>query len=207
LPGRREPPGVVALQEAANLRRLFQFVRHTALQAIERRDFTLDAALINELNRLTLEGLSAEAGKLRNGRVFIVHSEHEPPLADAVPGLLEEMCGYVNRNLNVDSAIHAAAYVMWRLAWIHPYADGNGRTSRAAGYLVLCVALDYLLPGTETILESMARNKRRYFEVLEDSDIAWRGGRLDVSSLERLIARYLQRQLASALGSDGEKQA
>ncbi|HET9282483.1 MAG TPA: Fic family protein [Candidatus Angelobacter sp.] len=49
------------------------------------------------------------------------------------------------------SAIHLAAYVIWRLNWIHPFADGNGRTSRALSYLVLCTRLGERLPGTVTI--------------------------------------------------------
>jgi hypothetical protein len=33
------------------------------------------------------------------------------------------------------TAIHLAAYLMWRLNWIHPFADGNGRTARMTSYV------------------------------------------------------------------------
>ena len=47
-----------------------------------------------------------------------------------VAELVEDMCDYVNENWEAKSAIHLAAYIMWRLNWIHPFADGNGRLSR-----------------------------------------------------------------------------
>lgn len=41
--------------------------------------------------------------------------------------------------------------------------------------------------------------KRPYYEALEACDVAWRGGRLDISPMERLLARYLERQLRQGL--------
>jgi Fic family protein len=46
--------------------------------------------------------------------------------------------------------IHLAAYLMWRLNWIHPFADGNGRTSRIISYVVLSIRAGAILPGTPT---------------------------------------------------------
>ena len=63
-----------------------------------------------------------------------------------MPDLVAEMCGYVNENWHM-SAIHLAAYLLWRMNWIHPFADGNGRTARVVSYVVLSVKLDSLLPG------------------------------------------------------------
>lgn len=64
-------------------------------------------------------------------------SQHVPPDAWQVPQLVEELCDYVNDNWDAATALHLAAYVMWRLNWVHPLADGNGRTARAISYLVL----------------------------------------------------------------------
>jgi Fic/DOC family len=61
------------------------------------------------------------------------------------------MCDYVNENWEGSSPVHLSAYVLWKLNWIHPFTDGNGRTARAISYLLLCLRLGYRLPGTNTI--------------------------------------------------------
>ena len=32
-----------------------------------------------------------------------------------------------------------AAFTLWRMCWIHPFIEGNGRIVRAACYYVMCV--------------------------------------------------------------------
>jgi Fic family protein len=82
--------------------------------------------------------------------------------------------------------------------WIHPFADGNGRTARAISYVVLSVKLDSLLPGTPTIPDQIASDKRPYYEALEMADAAWVGDRIDVSALETLLSGMLAKQLLNA---------
>ena len=71
---------------------------------------------------------------------------------------VETLCNYVNDHWDKD-AVHLAAYVLWRLKWIHPFADGNGRTARAVSYVVLCLKMDSILPGASTIPEQIAGDK------------------------------------------------
>jgi Fic family protein len=82
-----------------------------------------------------------------------------------------------------------------RLNWIHPFRDGNGRTSRAVSYLVLCARLGMRLPGTKTIPERIAGNKQPYYDALDSADAAWKAGRLDVSAMELLLSDNLAAQL------------
>lgn len=91
--------------------------------------------------------------------------------------------------------MHLCAYVMWRLNWIHPFDDGNGRTSRSASYLVLCAKLGYLLPGRKTVPELIAADKTPYYSSLDDADAAWKTGVVDVGSMERLLGQLLAEQL------------
>jgi Fic family protein len=89
---------------------------------------------------------------------------------------------------------------VWRLNWIHPFTDGNGRTSRAVSYLVLCVRLGYPLPGTNTIPEQIAADKRAYYDALEAADeVLKRDGRVDVTKLEKLLEAYLSAQLIGVI--------
>jgi Fic family protein len=74
--------------------------------------------------------------------------------------------------------------------------DGNGRTSRVVSYLVLCAKLGYRLPGTKTIPERIAENKKPYYAALEQADRAWKDGRVDLSEMENLLQEHLEEQLA-----------
>lgn len=106
------------------------------------------------------------------------------------------MCDYVNQNLQ-KSATHLAAYILWRLNWIHPFTDGNGRTAQAISYLVLCVRLGYRLPGTNTIPAQIASDKTPYYKALEAADNTYCNGSVNVSELEELLSGLLATQLVS----------
>ena len=165
--------------------------------------FKLRPSLILQLNRIALEGISAYAGNYRPSEIRIEGSRHQPIGAHLVPEKVEELCDYVNDHWDL-SAIHLAAYVMWRLNWIHPFADGNGRTSRALSYLILCIRLGEKLPGTLTIPDQISRNKTPYYGALESADDAYRSGTIGVSEIEKLLKNLLAAQLLSVVNAAGE---
>jgi Fic family protein len=116
-----------------------------------------------------------------------------------VPEEVSHLCDYVNENWGAKGAVHLGAYVLWRLNWIHPFADGNGRTARAISYVVLSVKLDSILPGTPTIPDQIAEDKRPYYQALEAADIIWKEkGIVDVGELEKLLNGMLAKQLLNA---------
>lgn len=192
-----------AVAEARNGLRQYDYAVKVIHEAIERGVFKLRPSLILALQREALAGISAYAGNYRPASVEIVGSKHEPVEAHRVPELVEELCDYVNDNWDEKSAIHLSAYVMWRLNWIHPFADGNGRTSRILSYVVLCVKTGSLLPGTPTIPEQIVENRDPYFDALDKADESWRNEKLDVSSMEDLLSGMLAKQLTSAYENAG----
>ena len=123
-------------------------------------------------------------GMWRDVSIEITAASHAPPHHLEVRREIDEMCEYVQSYWGDRTPIHLASYAMWRLNWIHPFVDGNGRTSRIISYLVLCAKLGYRLPGTKTIPERIAENKRPYYMALEAADRAWKEGRVDVSEME-----------------------
>jgi Fic family protein len=194
-------PLEVAKREAENgLRQASAVLDMVEHYRESQRPFRLRPSMVLHLHRIALDGISIFAGNFRPAGVVIQGSEHLPASAHLVPELVEELCDYVNDNWEGRAAIHLSAYVMWRLNWIHPFDDGNGRTSRALSYLVLCTKLGYRLPGTSTIPDQIAANKAPYYAALEAADRAWReSGVVDVSDLEGLLEGYLAVQLVGVV--------
>jgi Fic family protein len=159
------------------------------------RPFKLRPSHILTLHRVALENISALAGVWRPSSVEIGNSLHKPPQAFEVPERIEELCDYVNEKWNDKKPLHLAAYVMWRLNWIHPFTDGNGRTSRAVSYMVLCIRLKALLPGKLTIPQQIEQEKTPYYKALEAADSAWVENRIDLTAMKQLLGAMLAKQL------------
>lgn len=190
-------PKAKAELEARNALRQFDLGLEIIQSTINTdRPFKLRPSILLSLHRVALEGLSAYAGNFRPAGIGIKGSQHEPVGAHLVPEEIEFLCDYVNENWNESSAIHLAAYVMWRLNWIHPFDDGNGRTSRITSYVVLCVRLGYVLPGTNTIPDQITDNRNPYFDALERADAVWKQeGKVGVDAMEELLSEMLAAQL------------
>lgn len=170
--------------------------------------FRLRPSQLMELNRIAVEGLIEHPGSLRRGGIQISGSDHIPPDAAAVPELVDELCDYVNDSWDEATPIHLASYVMWRLNWIHPFDDGNGRTSRAVSYLVLCVRTGSRVPGSRTIPDRIAANKFPYYDALDAADAAWKDGKLDVAAMEELLEDHLAAQLVEVFkAAKGERES
>lgn len=192
----------IAAREAANGLIQYDAVAAEIMTGIERGEqYKLRPSTILALHKLALDGMDAYAGNWRPGAVKIGKSDHEPPHASNVPNLVEDMCDYVNENWKTINPVELSAYVLWRLCWIHPFTDGNGRTARAVSYLVLCVATGILLPGNNTIPEQISENKIPYYEALEAADKAdIETGKIDVSILAEHLHSLLANQLLAIHG-------
>ena len=188
----------IAAREAENALLQFDCLRELIRNAVTSGGLHLRPSTLIELNRLAIGGLHERAGAYRTVPIVIHGSTYNPPDADDVARFVDDLCDYVNSNSG-KPAIYLAGYVMWRLNWIHPFYDGNGRTTRAVSYLVLCSRLGYELPGTRTIPEIIAANKKPYYKALDAADGHDAAGRLDVSAMEDLLSGCLAEQLAGVI--------
>lgn len=198
-------PIAKAEAEARNGLRQYDYAIKTIQTALERGGFKLRLSLVLALQREALSGISTFAGNFRPAGVEIEGSKHQPVGAHLVPELVEEMCDYVNDNWKSATSLHLAAYIMWRLNWIHPFADGNGRTSRILSYIVMSIHAGREPAGTPTIPDQIVDNRKPYFEALDAADAACKKGRLDLSKMEELLGNLLAQQLANYYKSVGGK--
>ena len=114
----------------SNGTRQYDFLNSVVLAALEVNKPFLSQAVIRALNFHAITCLHVNAGEYRPCPVVV--GNHTPADYYRVPALMDDFVNEVNRHwLSVDSVV-LAAYVLWRLNYIHPFINGNGRTARAA---------------------------------------------------------------------------
>src|SRR3546814_13263008 len=75
---------------------------------------------------------------------------------------MDRFVSTVQENWYVWTPTELAAFGLWRLNWIHPFIEGNGRTARAAFYFLLCVRSGALLPGRKIVPERITDDRAGY---------------------------------------------
>ena len=90
------------------------------------------------------------------------------------------------------------AYALWRMNWIHPFVEGNGRTARAACYYLVCLKQGRLLQGNKIVPERIRENRKPYYVALRAADDAWGAGHFDVNELAAYLGGLLKDQLTEA---------
>ncbi len=131
---------------------------------------------LRESHVLTLQELAIReiypcGGRYRNATkdVFIQNSKHRLPDVAFVPSLVRDSVDWINRETG-RSALERASYALWRLNWIHPFAGGNGRTSRAVAYLIVCMQEGRMLPGVPSMPSLIYEHRDEYIQVLRAVD-------------------------------------
>src|SRR5947199_1446854 len=113
--------------------------------------------------------LAKNPGRWRPGPIFVYDDEREErvyvgPDAEQVPGLVDELLGFLNGNPGMPGVVKAAMAHL-DLVMIHPFSDGNGRMARCLQTLVLS-ARGVLSPEFSSIEEYLGRNRQDYYDVL-----------------------------------------
>ena len=183
--------------ESRNALRQYDVAMKLVADAIASSDkFFLTPDHVCILNKLAIEDLEPSPGVFRTKPVGIMGTQHKPPPHEEVIKHVDDMCDYVNGNWDMPP-IHLTSYLMWRLNWIHPFMEGNGRTTRMISYATLCIQLGCILPGTKTIPVQIAADRAPYFEALDEADAEWKQGRLTLTKMEALVSRLLAVQLCN----------
>lgn len=147
--------------EAINHAQAIEFIKEIASKDIE-----ITERPIKEIHALILHGINKEqAGKYRSVPVMIVGSRHTPPQPYLIEPQMEAFIIEYKRLVSEDThPVAVAAYLHDELVKIHPFIDGNGRTSR------LLMNLYLLSQGyTITALKGDNEAKQAYYKALEQS--------------------------------------
>ncbi|MCL2126963.1 MAG: Fic family protein [Treponema sp.] len=92
---------------------------------------TITESNILELHRLFYYRIDAKkAGKYRKQQVFISGTDYLPPKYKDIPDLMKNFVLSINELKETLHPVTLAAKLHERIATIHPFIDGNGRTAR-----------------------------------------------------------------------------
>jgi Fic family protein len=109
-----------------------------------------------------------EPGALRTFEVSV--GGHQPPHHAALPKMLERLASfYGGPQILSTSQLVALAAAHHRMAWIHPFGDGNGRVTRlhSHAWLLRCKVGS---EGLWTLSRGLARHRKEYYANLHHAD-------------------------------------
>lgn len=167
LVGSEDHPAYTRLA-ASSLQRQYDFLTSIITTALDLPWPKVSSALIRALNHHAIACLHVHAGEYRPCEVEV--GDHQPPPHYLVPELMNEMINDLNRHWDSVPPIVLGGYALWRLNWIHPFINGNGRTARALCYYVFCLRAGGFPPGMRPLPVLIRENREDYLEALQEAD-------------------------------------
>ena len=118
-----------------SLREHFEVINHRAaieyVEALAMGDEPISAFHVRQMHYLVLSRIDdANAGQYRTLPVRIAGARHEPPEHWEIPHLMAGWTEWLHAEAVGLHPVVRAALAHHRLAAIHPFIDGNGRTAR-----------------------------------------------------------------------------
>lgn len=139
-----------------------------------------DTRLLRAVHSRLFAGASEEALRLSDGRIMVPGQlraqsneevrvgNHEAPAASAVGAILSHLQTSFGRNRDARRQLISALAYHHRLAWTHPFLDGNGRVTRMMTHLQLFQL--GLRPHLWSLSRGLARRHEDYYRVLAMAD-------------------------------------
>lgn len=198
----KDSPDLYAKIQEQNLLRQYDLLSNCIEIGLQKGIEAFDKYTLWSLNSVAVANIAQFGGRYREDPIYV--GNHIPPHFRKVPDLMDRFLSMVHENWTVvDHPTYLAAYALWRMNWIHPFVEGNGRTARAACYYLICMKHGALLPGKKIVPERIRESRKEYYAALSAADRAWDNGQLDVTQLASYLASLLKAQLVEALQSNG----
>ncbi len=187
-------PELYARIEQQNLLRQYDLLLNCIEIGLNKGIEAFDKYTLWALNAAAVANIAQFGGRFREEPIYV--GNHLPPHFKEVPNEMDRFFSLIHENWDVQNhPTLLPAYALWRLNWIHPFVEGNGRTARAACYYLLCMRAGRILHGRKIVPERIRDNRDPYYAALRDADKHWHEGHFDVSAL----ASYLEALLAAQL--------
>ncbi|MEP6805992.1 MAG: Fic family protein [Flavobacterium sp.] len=176
--------------EAINHQEAIGFIKD-----LMQRNVSLNERDLLSIHNLILRGIIPEdAGRYRKVQVMIKGSTHMPPQPFLVAKQMEDYFIWYEINKNKLHPIILAAEMHERLVTIHPFIDGNGRTSRLVMNLIL-LQKGYIIANIKGDYDT----RMQYYQTLETAqtknnkeDFLLFVAKIEKENLERYIGIIAQ---------------
>ncbi|MBN1855159.1 MAG: Fic family protein [Pirellulales bacterium] len=155
-------------RELLNYRRAFEFVSEYLDSGAP-----MTEGLVREIHKRLVEGVrggKATPGEYRKVQNYVVNSAtgktvYTPPPTADVPALMADMVTWLNAPDKVHPVL-LSGVAQFQLVHIHPFLDGNGRTSRLLSTLCLYRA-GYDFKRLFTISEYYDRDRAAFYKAIQ----------------------------------------
>ena len=134
--GLTENQGIIEIE---NIQRSMSFIDNQI------NSININKMFVSELHKQIVKGLSSPPvgegdrtpGQYRSSGIKINQSPHLPPAHFQVDGYMDELFGFIGAEDASKYDLLKTAIAHHRFVWIHPFANGNGRTVRLLTYAML----------------------------------------------------------------------
>jgi len=100
------------------------------MEELINEDISLNQRTIKDLHAIVLQGIDRLiAGKYRNTPALITGANHTPPSPEKIQDEMDELIEWYEKAEQIHP-VEKASLLHAKFVNIHPFADGNGRTSR-----------------------------------------------------------------------------
>lgn len=190
----KDNPALFAKIQEQNLLRQYDLLSNCIEIGLQKGIEAFDKYTLWSLNAAAVSNIAQFGGRYREEPIYV--GNHIPPHFKDVPNEMDRFFSVIHENWTVMThPTLLPAYALWRLNWIHPFVEGNGRTARAACYYLICLRHGQLLPGEKIVPERIRENRTPYYAALRSADQAWAEGHFNVSELTTYLGELLKAQL------------
>jgi Fic family protein len=152
------------------LREHFEAINHKEaiffIEALAQKNEILSEHNIKQIHSLILKNIDEEnQGAYRKTNVIINGVEHKPPQSFEVPLKMEQFIKDYSVKKEIFHPVELAAFVHVEFVGIHPFVDGNGRTSR------LLMNLELIKAGFPPAVIQV-EDRLRYYKTLDKAHTA-----------------------------------
>ena len=180
-------------RDLLNYRKAFDFVS----EYLKSGD-PITEGLVREIHKLLVEGVrggAAAPGEYRRIQNYVINSVtgetiYTPPPAHDVPIMMAGLVNYLNSETETHPVL-MSGIAQFQLVHIHPFLDGNGRTSRLLSTLCLYRA-GYDFKRLFTISEYYDRDRAAFYRVIQGV----RENNMDMTGWLEFFIEGLSTQLA-----------
>ena len=186
-------------QRNSNVNRAIDWIENFILEnGNEKGRFVVEESHIRFVHAICMNGLLKRPGFYRTTPLERMGT-HDPPPPEQVAPLMASFVSELNSKWQSSDFIDVGAFFIWRLNWIHPFADGNGRVARLFSYFLMNMRVgrnfpgkkDYLVPVQLANDEKPLGKRRLYVDALRYADKG------DLQPIKYLLLDTLHTQIKS----------